>query len=151
MESKEILGILAAVAFAGVLMSYKPLGIRNNNPGNIRYNEANNWNGQTGQNAGYVVFSEPVYGIRALAKLLSNYHAWYGMDTVNAIINKWAPPAENDTAAYVADVSQRVGVTPTETLDFATQLPDLVKAIIWHENGQQPYSDALIAQGVAMA
>ena len=52
-----------------------PRGIRNNNPGNIRHGA--NWLGlnPNGRNidSAFCVFTAPVYGIRALAKVLVNY------------------------------------------------------------------------------
>ncbi|SFO05754.1 hypothetical protein [Xenorhabdus japonica] len=54
-------------------------GIRNHNPGNIDHNSANKWQGQIGietgvKNPRFCRFESPEYGIRALMKLLTNYH-----------------------------------------------------------------------------
>lgn len=53
----------------------QPRGIRNNNPGNIRWGE--NWQGlkKDGKerDSSFCVFESPEYGIRALAKILINY------------------------------------------------------------------------------
>ena len=53
----------------------QPRGIRNNNPGNIRHGA--NWQGlnPNGRNidSAFCVFESPVFGIRALAKVLINY------------------------------------------------------------------------------
>ena len=69
------------------------------------------------------------------------------------IINRWAPPVENDTGAYVSQVAKVVGVSPTEPLNLDDDLimAKLVTAIIWHENGVQPYPAALILAGVKLA
>lgn len=80
-----------------------PRGIRNNNPGNIRHGA--NWLGlnPNGRNidSGFCVFTAPVYGIRALAKVLVNYKRIYGLNTVRQIVNRYAPPNENQTTAYM--------------------------------------------------
>ena len=48
-----------------------PRGIRNNNGGNIRWDGVTDWQGMTGADAqGFVIFSDPVYGVRAMAKIL---------------------------------------------------------------------------------
>lgn len=146
--------LVAALAIAGIgtgvyLMTR---GIRNNNPGNIRHG-GSQWQGMSLQqtDAEYVQFDDPVYGIRAMAKLLTNYQKNYGLDTIREIISRWAPPNENITESYVANVSRIVGASPDQTIDVAGALPKLVPAIIQHENGQQPYSDAQINRGIALA
>ena len=55
----------------------------NNNPLNIRFNENNQWRGQTGQNRGFCVFSSEAYGIRAGYKILTNYIKW-GVNTTSS-------------------------------------------------------------------
>ena len=133
-----------------VVSADAPRGIRNKNPGNIEHNPGNDWRGQVGSDGRYAVFDNPVNGIRALARLLVNYGRFYGLVSVGGIISRWAPDSENDTASYVRAVSDRLGVQPFDVLEDG-QLPDLVKAIIHHENGVQPYSDSLINAGVRAA
>ena len=98
-------------------------------------------------------FSAPMFGIRALAVILRNYQRKHGLKTIRAIIARWAPPSENDTEAYVAAVARATGFAADAALDLEdpTTLAALVEAIIEHENGEQPYSDALIEQAVASA
>jgi hypothetical protein len=130
-------------------------GLRNNNPGNIDRN-ATRWQGMADDQSGdprFVVFKTPQYGIRAIARLMLTYQNQYGLKTVRALINRWAPPVENNTSAYVAAVASGVGVGPDDPIDVDTtevMLP-LVKAIILHENGQNPYPDATILEGLHMA
>ncbi|MEQ1977397.1 hypothetical protein ABLA76_16585, partial [Xenorhabdus sp. SGI240] len=78
-------------------------GIRNNNPGNIDYIPANKWQGQIGietgvKNSRFCLFESPEYGIRALMKLLTNYHKG-GHNSVSKMINRYAPNSENNTSA----------------------------------------------------
>jgi len=130
-----------------------PRGIRNNNPGNIR-KSGDAWQGLADiqPDTEFFSFADPVYGIRALAKILRNYRDRYGLNTVQGIINRWAPPVENNTDAYVRMVANKVGVAPAEPLTWdAGQMRRLVSAIIQHENGQQPYSMATIADGISRA
>ena len=130
-----------------------PRGIRNNNPGNIR-KSGDAWQGLADiqPDTEFFSFADPVYGIRALAKILRNYRDRYGLNTVQGIINRWAPPVANNTDAYVRMVANKVGVAPAEPLTWdAGQMRRLVSAIIQHENGQQPYSMATIADGISRA
>lgn len=129
-------------------MAKKPLprGIRNNNPGNIRHSK-DKWQGlaETQTDTSFVKFADAVWGIRALARLLINYQDKHRLTTVADIINRWAPPVENDTSAYIQEAVRdinRSGVKVSatsriDTYDYAT-LRGLVSAIINHENGDGP-------------
>lgn len=135
-----------------------PRGIRNNNPGNIRY-DGTRWQGRAGQDGttdspGFVIFADMAWGSRALGLALTNMIN-KGADTINTLISDWAPPSENDTAAYIASVSSDTG------LDAGTQLgtdPDtiasLIRAIANHENGNsisaQYLADTDIAAGMSL-
>lgn len=126
-------------------------GLRNNNPGNIRWNGFDQWEGMTGTDGqNFIIFESVEYGIRAMYRILSNY-AGRGVETLSDIISTWAPAEDsNDVDAYVASVASRTGLQPGATVR-PEQYPALIKAIIHHENGINPYSDALIERGVAMA
>ncbi|EAR9244276.1 hypothetical protein NU109_000042 [Salmonella enterica] len=128
-------------------------GIRNNNPGNLEYSKTNPWVGQTGDDGRFAKFETPEHGIRALGRNLLSYQR-QGIDTVNDIINRWAPPSDNNnTEAYIQAVCAQLGVTPDQPLDASN--PDTLKAlcasIIQHENGSQPYSDQQLITGVSAA
>lgn len=130
-----------------------PRGERNNNPGNIRLS-ATRWQGQVdGTDPAFVTFATPQDGVRALAKLLRNYQTIHGLRTVRAIINRYAPPSENNTSAYVASVAAALGVSPDAPLDLNNDatLQQLVAAVIQHENGRNVYAADTIAAGVALA
>lgn len=120
-----------------------PLGIRNNNPGNIRASATS-----------FKKFETPEEGLTAAAKNLIAYKDKYGIDTVDGIINRWAPPSDNNnTSAYVAAVSQKLGVDPKQKLDVKNPqvLSQLVSAITQHENGMNPYDDKLIGRAAENA
>ncbi|ECD4475387.1 hypothetical protein E0961_05965 [Salmonella enterica subsp. enterica serovar Livingstone] len=128
-------------------------GIRNNNPGNLEYSKSNPWVGQNGDDGRFAKFETPEHGIRALGRNLMSYQR-QGIDTVSEIINRWAPPTDNnDTAAYIKAVCEQLGVSADEPLDSSN--PDTLKAlcaaIIQHENGSQPYSDQQLTNGVSAA
>ncbi len=134
-----------------------PRGIRNNNPGNIDYRKANNWQGRLPRDLEieprFERFSAPEYGIRAIMKLLGTYRRTYGDDTVAKLIRRWAPPVENDTGAYVASVARSAGVGPDQALPLHLEqstLLALAKAIVKHENGQDPYTDATYKAALAL-
>lgn len=136
-------------------MTTTPRGIRNNNPGNIDRNSTK-WQGMAPDQSGdprFVVFAAPVWGLRALGKVLLTYYRTHGLDTPAKIIGRWAPPQENDTAAYARQVADALGVGVDDQIDLQdpATLARIVPAIVRHENGQQPYSADLIAQAVRLA
>lgn len=130
-----------------------PRGIRNNNPGNIEKGEP--WQGLAADQSAdsrFAVFTHPVYGIRALARVLKTYRERYGLETATEIISRWAPSVENDTRAYARAVASALGTDPeTPFSDTPENRLKLVKAIIHHENGVQPYPDSLIQDGIQRA
>lgn len=127
-----------------------PLGIRYNNPCNIRYNSANKWKGQTGQYNGFCKFKSVDYGLRACLYLLRKYRYIYGLDSVRKIISRFAPSSENDTESYISFVVNSLrdygfhSVTADSPLDFdfysyrvTNPLPFFLKAICHVETGYQ--------------
>ena len=128
-------------------------GLRNHNPLNIRRGDP--WLGLTREqpDPDFCSFESPTYGIRAAAKLLLNYQEKFGCATVRMIVYRWAPPSENDTAAYVASVAKAVGVAPDQALMLrhAQNLCAVIRAMCVHENGSCPYTDAEIYAGMKLA
>lgn len=129
-------------------------GIRNNNPGNIRWSctwQGLKVNGKE-QDKDFCVFIKPEYGIRAMAKILLNYKNLYKINTVAGIIHRWAPPSENNTVAYINHVAEVLKVDTDDTIDVRDNniMLKLIKAIILHENGEQPYTDNQILNGIRM-
>lgn len=128
----------------------EPRGIRNNNPGNIRAVAGVNWQGQTGvDDAGFCTFDTAHNGLRALAKVLLNYETKHGLRTVRQIIERYAPPTENNTPAYEEAVAKAAGVGLDDVLDDDAGVFDaMVAGIVQHENGTQPYEAADIEAAV---
>ncbi|MCW6598751.1 hypothetical protein [Yersinia ruckeri] len=129
----------------------KARGDRNNNPGNIESNSIP-WQGKTGSDGRFATFETPEHGIRALAKDLNTKYN-RGLNNVEDIINTYAPPFENNTKAYIAAVSNQLGVSPNQPLNLSdpTTVEKFSKAIIQHELGYQPYSQDQIVKSVDSA
>jgi hypothetical protein len=152
-DSGALEGITEAAASVGYTLGiYTPKGLRNNNPGNLRYVASIQWNGQQGDDGtGYAVFDTAENGVRALGHQLKTY-ASRGINTVGdvvddegriiqkGIIPTFAPSVENDTGAYVSAVCGELGVAPNQPIDVYGLLPQLAGAIIHHENGVQPFA-----------
>ena len=121
-----------------------PRAQRNNNPGNIRTLAGGKlFPGQSGvdTNAGgpFAKFGSPVSGFDALASLLLEYQLVHKLDTIDAIFNRYAPPVENNTAAYKAMIAKAVGVSIGTVLDLRrfSVLLAMTTAIGRYEAGTQ--------------
>jgi hypothetical protein len=126
-----------------------PRGIRNNNPGNIDYR------GQAGaslENPGgrFARFETAYDGLKAMARQLMRYFegktTGKPLQTLNEIISTWAPGNENNTDAYIAQLSKSLGVAPNAVLNLKDPqvLSSLMNGIIHHENGRNPYPGELV-------
>ncbi len=141
---------------------YLPRGIRNNNPGNIRLSKIK-WQGQKHtklSDKSFVEFISPAYGLRALMKILLTYYSKYGLDTVESILNRYAPPCENATDSYAYHVSEILGVRRRQRINILSEreLKMFSKAITLHENGNPPkdfseywYEDKIYNEAYSLA
>ena len=92
------------------------VSIKRNNPGNIRHT-AVYWQGEvTPPGDTFCSFLSLELGCRAMLKLLRRYINIKKLNTVRKIIAVWAPPAENNTAAYIDYVARTLDVHPDDTL-----------------------------------
>lgn len=112
-----------------------PLAERNHNPGNLRI---------PGSTTGFQSFKNDDEGIKALAHQLSLYENRDGLKTIRGIISKYAPGNENNTAAYIANVSKRTGLGADQAIDPANmeQMVKLILAITKQENGRSNFTEA---------
>ncbi|MDE2256038.1 MAG: hypothetical protein KGL42_17475, partial [Betaproteobacteria bacterium] len=111
-----------------------PRGLRNNNPGNIRYGKFARAHGATGaDSSGFAIFPTLRAGERAMAALLQDYKA-RGIDTIAGIVSRYAPSSENNTGAYIASVSSQTGIGANTPLS-ASQYAAVQRAMMIQENG----------------
>ena len=104
-----------------------PRGVRNNNHGNIEDGEfARRQPGYVGSDGRFARFESPEAGMNAMSALLDTY-AGKGINTVAGVINRWAPPSENDTNSYAATVAKSLGVDQNTPINI--QDPQ-IKAVI---------------------
>lgn len=131
----------------------KSRGWRNNNPLNIRRGER--WQGlvSTPGDPQFCQFQTMAFGYRAGAKVLRSYFRYFQQKgipfSVRNIINRWAPPRENDTEAYVCRVchlmtgddcrqASDVELSRPDTPQGARHLASLMAAMTCVECGCQP-------------
>jgi hypothetical protein len=129
-----------------------PRGLYNNNPGNIRKSPTK-WLGEIdGTDDAFETFQSPELGIRAIVRILLTYQRRHGLDTIEEMIGRWAPPIENDTTSYVDAVARSSGVSKNKVINLYDNdlLLRIVKAIIVHENGYNPYEDWVVEEGIRL-
>ena len=121
------------------------LGIRQNNPGNIR--PGAKFFGETGIGSGYSTFQNPIYGGRALARLLSTYKNKHSIKNINSLVDRYAPSGDNTPASrknYKSYLAGKLGVSEETEIDLDddnTKLA-LMKGIVEFENkNKNPYTD----------
>jgi len=128
-------------------------GLRNCNAGNLRH--GSQWKGmEVAQlDKDFIQFTEPEWGIRALVILLFNYARKFNIHTLHSLVARYAPASENNCAAYEQALSKALGVHHSERIDWTEPLVmrTLVKAIVKHENGVNPYPDKVIEEGMRRA
>lgn len=118
-----------------------PRGLRNNNPLNIRKSR-DVFQGEVKNSTDreFKQFTSMPYGYRAAFKMLYNYQHLYGCQRLADFINRWAPPIENDTLAYIRTVCKYSGLanmsdlTTVDTTD-KTMMCGIVAGMSFHENG----------------
>ena len=139
-------------------------GIRNNNPLNIRHS-ADRWQGarKVQTDPSFVQFKTMAYGYRAAWRTLQTYYERFCMQskpfTVRNIIERWAPPSENDTEAYIRTVLKLSGIGGKENLlppanaSGYGRLSKLIGSMTVMENGirMNQVDEEAIAEGYRLA
>lgn len=129
-------------------------GIRNNNPGNL-VKDSTPWQGLAVDQCDpkFWQFKDAPSGIRALARNLIVAQDEHNRNTVREIIEPYAPSIENNTEAYVSFIANFMEVRPDDPIDTHNygDLAALVRGIITHENGSNPYTDAQIDKALLLA
>jgi len=111
-------------------------GLKNNNPGNIK-ETGTNWQGQLKPSGDppFAQFQEMVWGARAMIILIKRTYRNQGIKTIRTIINRYAPPVENWTDAYIEAVSRRTGINPDAVLSSEDDYKRVIQAMAIHETG----------------
>lgn len=126
-------------------------GIRNNNPGNLKYNDFTRGLGATGMDAaGFAIFATPQQGLNAIAANLRSYGR-KGFDTPSEIAHRWST---TDQDAYTRRLANLFGGDPNKPLNMGDPavIDALRNGIITQENGSNPYAtpQGPYSQGMAM-
>jgi len=126
------------------------LGIRINNPGNLRPFREDFYLGQSGlYDNGEAEFVDIVHGLRALAMDLS-IKIGRGVNTINKIAEIYAPASDgNNPSEWAANVSSASKLERNTQLNtLTTTLLYLMRGVIFAENGKNDISDNEILDGI---
>ncbi|MDR1679217.1 MAG: structural protein P5 [Prevotellaceae bacterium] len=115
----------------------KPRGIRNNNPLNLRHSRDTFKGEKMSTDKDFEQYESIEYGYRAAFVTLHTYLTKYGLNTIEKIITRFAPPNENNTGAYIATVAKYSGVAADEALTATSgdKYILIVSAMSFVENG----------------
>ncbi|MBO5740324.1 MAG: hypothetical protein J6R52_04665 [Alphaproteobacteria bacterium] len=107
---------------------------RNSNPGNIRYSKFAQNVGAIGQAGGFAVFPNEQVGMYAIEALLRTDS--YNKLTLAGAISRYAPPVENNTAAYHRNIEKLTGLSINKKMSDLTpsELTKVAQAIRQIEN-----------------
>lgn len=120
----------------------------NNNPLNVK-RAAEPWQGQIGLDKfNHVQFSNPAYGVRAAAKVLTAYYRRHKIDTVEGIISRFCTAKGKVKKSYITFVAGKLGVKPNQKIDVTKRMPDLLYAMAIKESGTKLPKEWLIAYSV---
>ncbi len=128
-------------------------GLRNNNPGNL-VKTAIKWQGKVphseNTDSRFEKFVAMKWGVRAMIIDVLGDIEKDGMNTIEKLITKYAPPHENNTKVYINVVAKAVGIAPNEKIPMSKEaLRKLFIAITKHENGT-PISESDFEEGFAL-
>ena len=135
--------------------------VRNNNPGNIRIGQ--HWQGLMPigsmtpaqlDEKDFCVFVDAKAGFRAMAEIFHTYNRVDRIQTLREAINRWAPPSENNTDAYVKSVCDYTAFNPDALFPFCGPIDiqaSLLKAVSIHEVGVWYFLQADLLAGIAAA
>lgn len=150
---KTFFACLLSIILVSQAYATKPIiGIQNSNPGNIRSENLKYWrsHGAVGLDPWkHLIFKTDSEGIRCIAFILKAYDR-KGFRTIEQIVRRWVGPknfrkAMFERFGYGQKLMQDTGLGPKDEVDFddPETLLILVKAIVYAENGRDPYPDSL--------
>ena len=116
--------------------SVRATTVRQVNLSNIR-KTSDRWVGAVACDGPFVCFEDESYALRATIKLLQTYYNKHGLETIEEVVARWAPPSENATREVTKTVAKIMGYHPTGLLDLndMDEVERLAKAIIRMETG----------------
>jgi hypothetical protein len=133
-------------SYLGIIPTSLNRGIRNNNPGNVKFYNSNAWQGKVSlsQNTDsldtdgepkFEQFTSYPYGVRVMIYLLKNRYIPNGHNTLTKILDRYDP---GFNPGYLQHLVDRVGISANQTIgaNDETIIKKIVQALTRWENGQ---------------
>lgn len=110
------------------------------NPGALKDGSfAKSQPGYAGASGGFATFKTPADGVAAQENLLRSAYVGKGFNTIDKIVNRYAPQGPENSAASVANykkyIARQTGIDPNAPIS-AGQIPAVAKAMREFETGQ---------------
>jgi len=147
-----MVSVAVIAGVTGVSIIYKQRGLRNNNAGNLVLTNIK-WKGkipnEQNTDGKFEQFTKPEWGLRAMFHDLRGDIEKDGLNTIRKLIYSYAPPNENLTEKYIESVVKQTGLSADAKITQGFYLP-LMKEIMKHENGLNPYDDNFIIYSMGL-
>jgi hypothetical protein len=131
-----------------------PIGIQNNNPGNLRQAYGSKF--PTNIKNGYAYFPSLCDGVEALSKLTYDYYVSHGLRTLPKFVERYAPASENDVMQYIHNMVLILNINPLRVDTYDIGLSDpwnammFMRAIIRCECGLKPRGETISGDWVTI-
>ena len=124
------------ISVAGSEYAPRTLALKNRNYLNLKtLSNGERWKGQIGEDPfGHAIFESPAWSIRAGAITLRTYERKHGIKTVTDLVHRFA---EGNREPYIKHLCKSLGVKPDQKISLTKRLPELLKAMVYFETGQQ--------------
>lgn len=124
------------ISVAGSEYAPRTLALKNRNYLNLKtLSNGERWKGQIGEDPfGHAIFESPAWSIRAGAITLRTYERKHGIKTVTDLVHRFA---EGNRPAYIKHLCRELGVKPDQKISLTKRLPELLKAMVYFETGQE--------------
>ncbi len=118
-----------------------------NNPFNIMSSK-HEYLGETTKDTKFESFKNVSFSTAAFLDLLERNYLKKGYNTIETILNRYAPPHENDTEKYINYVSNQVGINKKSIVVWNTQTQyAFCKSFAFYESGYKlTYNEFLKAK-----
>ena len=137
----------------GVLIAKRPDGTtvkmtgtrawRNNNPGNLEYNEYTKKLGAIGTDGRFAIFPDLKTGMKAKQTLLFEGKNYKDL-TLSSAISRYAPSHENNTAAYQANILAAVGGENKSMNQYTPEQQSKIMTAMAQQEGFKPGNTELV-------
>ena len=137
------------------------LGYRANNPMDVTSDPTtlknDPWVGQVGvvyssdSSHCFAVFDSVANGVRCGAHVVLGYQKNDGINTLQGLVDRFAPSSDNNPSDYAAELADYVGRGKDESISFDEYLETICRGIVQREQSLDLVTDAEYTAGIQSA